>query len=513
MDINVDLIKNIIGSDDLCDKVNTSEYRNAYIEQIKIYLLDLLNNEYDIQYIIRYIKKFVLQYSSKEDMLFDEVLLKTYSLNINNTEFKSILVNISFEDTKNVLLQRYNEIINNNVDISDFSFNRMIRFYCYALNDLVLSKKNVDYFIRCIFKKNVDLNKDIVRYIYKVFSIAYSSFKTCVFLDSNSSKDPYYDGDYNGIVLYNEYVSDSIDLDVIADIFYQIDYINLYTEINGKSIRYTYEQLKFAKEMCLYNILGKKYFFENYSDISYTNVLHENAYNKLNEYLNNLGISSNLKYDCILEVDYENNDDDNDSIISIDLLFDQVVKRENDNLLRQYIYKYPVLGSEYKGSNKKSLLNLLLDIYNNKKLLKNFYHDLEWYNSKDSQDIVVSEKQEKLKNKISICSSYIEVMNSIINNSNISSEEVIKSISALITYGTDDVNCQNDIYMILNYVIPKKIRSLCYNRNEKYIEKFRKNVVSSYLSSMNKKSKDFNFNYFMKIYSCLENIVNSFSSK
>lgn len=513
MDINVDLIKNIINSDELCDKVITSEYRNAYIVQIKDYILNNIDNDLDIKCVIRYIKKFVLLYSSKEDMLFDEVVLKLYSLNLNNVDFKNVLFTISFEETKNTLIQRYNSIISSNVDLSDVSFNRMIRFYCYVLNDLVLSKKNVDYFMYFIFKKNVTLNKDIVKYIYKIFAVTYSSFMSCVFLDSVDTRDPYYDGDYSGVVLYNNYISDSIDLDVFADILYQIDYINLYKEVSGKSISYTYEQLLFVKELCLYNVLGKKYFFENYSDISCINILKKNAYDKLDKYLRRLSVFCDLKYEYNIEIDYDKIDDNSDSVVSIDILFDQIMKRENDNLLRQYIYKYPILGSEYKGIGKKSLLNLLLDIYNNKKLLKNFYHDLDWYSSKDSSDIVVAEKIDKLKNKISICSSYIDVMNSIINNSFISSDDVIKSIGDLITYGTDSSDCQNDIYMILSVIIPKKIKNLCYNRNDVYIENFRKRVVSSYLSSMSKKSKDFNFDYFMKIYSCLNNIVGSFSSK
>ena len=62
MDINLDLIKRIISSDELCDKVNSSSYQESYKNQICKYVLLLVenidNNAGNITFINRYLRKF-----------------------------------------------------------------------------------------------------------------------------------------------------------------------------------------------------------------------------------------------------------------------------------------------------------------------------------------------------------------------------------------------------------------------------------------------------------------------
>ncbi len=193
-------------------------------------------------------------------------------------------------------------------------------------------------------------------------------------------------------------------------------------------------------------------------------------------------------------------------------MFDSIVKRENANLISELIRNYPVLSCEYKSDGKKTLLNLLLDIYNSKKKLVNFNKDLAWCSEKNNGDIYSTTKISKLESKISICSSYIAVMNDIMNNGDMDSEDILKSISSLINYKTNNLDLQKDICVILNTIIPDKIRKNPLNRDNDFITEFKKKVVSIYLNLMNKNKNDFEMQYFMDIYSSLLVIVSSISS-
>ena len=88
MDINLEMIKRIISSDDLCDKVNSTEYRESYIKQIRSYIVSLCDDvssiRLNIDYINRYLRKFVCIRKNIDDIFFDDVLLKVYSFSIKN---------------------------------------------------------------------------------------------------------------------------------------------------------------------------------------------------------------------------------------------------------------------------------------------------------------------------------------------------------------------------------------------------------------------------------------------
>ena len=111
MDINLEMIKRIISSDELCDKVNSAEYSDSYRKQIESYVLslcsDLSSINSNINYINRYIRKFSSNSDSKEDIFFDKVLLKVYSFSIKNDEFNNILESFNFEEVKELLVQKY----------------------------------------------------------------------------------------------------------------------------------------------------------------------------------------------------------------------------------------------------------------------------------------------------------------------------------------------------------------------------------------------------------------------
>ena len=218
--------------------------------------------------------------------------------------------------------------------------------------------------------------------------------------------------------------------------------------------------------------------------------------------------------DIDIDFDLKDVDDSTDKAISIDVLFDLTLKRENPNLLKGLISSYPILGSEYKNDKRKSLLNLLLDIYSNRKLLDNLKKDLQWHNMKlgKGEDEVIPPKIKRLNNKIYICSSYIDVMNLSINQGDMTSYDIVRSISDLITYDTSNMMIKNDIYSVLNVVIPKKISRLCFGRNSEYVEKFKKNVIKCYLDSMGLVRNNVDTIYFMKVYSTLEECIKAFDN-
>ena len=101
-------------------------------------------------------------------------------------------------------------------------------------------------------------------------------------------------------------------------------------------------------------------------------------------------------------------------------------------------------------------------------------------------------------------------MSMSINNSVMNSEDLLRSISDLITYDTTDPNVQGDICSILNVVIPKIIRRLCYDRNVIYKEQLKSRIIKCYLDSMGLVRNSFDSIYFMKIYSSFELCIKSF---
>lgn len=529
MNINLDLIKKIISSDDLCDKVNSSEYKDAYREQIKKYVLFLVddiiqnNNVSNISFINRYIRKFVISEKiSKEEKFFDEVALKVYGLKVNNDDFNNILKDLNFYEIKELLIKKYDQIISGKMNIDDLTLSRMFSFYYFVCPNYVLTTDYVNYFVFNIITRKINFDYNIMCYIYKQFALSFAFSKNLSVSfsveDSVMGNDPYYDVDKSKIIIYKQSISNTIDYRVLSDIFFQINYLYLIKSINdNKNNYYTYEQLQLVKEIILITILGNDYFDNHYRNISFSNQLRLQSNKIVLDYLKSLGVVVpnnilNIDFDDVVQEENNVNELD-DKVISIDILFGNVIKRQNNNLIKEIVRNYPILGCEYKSDKKKNLINLLLDIYSNKKLLKNLNKDLQWYSEKCQGDDFVNSKIEKLKNKISVCSSYIEVMNSVINNSDMASDDIVNSINGLISYKTNDISLQNDICLVLNVVIPKKIRRLCEDRDSKYIDSFRKKVVFCYLDSMNKKKDDVDMIYFMKIYSSLENVVNSFDNK
>ena len=164
------------------------------------------------------------------------------------------------------------------------------------------------------------------------------------------------------------------------------------------------------------------------------------------------------------------------------------------------------MGCEYKFDKRKSLLKLLLDIYSNRKLLNNLNKDLAWHNGKlgNGEDDIIMPKINRLNDKISVCSSYIEVMSTCINSSDMTSDDLVRSISDLITYDTNDLMIQNDICSILSVVVPRKIKKLCTNRDGEYKEFLKQKIIKCYVDSMGLSRSSFDSLYFMKIYSSLD---------
>ena len=257
--------------------------------------------------------------------------------------------------------------------------------------------------------------------------------------------------------------------------------------------------------------MGNSYFESNYGDISFSCDLRKQSRSTVKDYFNHLklNVSVDPYIDSISTTDC---DDNSDKCVNIDVLFDSVLKEENPNLLKELLKSYPILGCEYKNDKRKSLLTLLLDIYKNKKLLINLNKDLGWHKNKlgNGDDNIYLPKIERLEKKIRVCSSYINVMSMSINNSVMNSDDLLRSISDLITYDTTDSNVQTDICSVMNVVIPKIIRRLCYDRNVIYKEQLKSRIIKCYLDSMGLVRNSFDSIYFMKIYSSLELCIKSF---
>ena len=387
----------------------------------------------------------------------------------------------------------------------------MLSFYCYVCPNYVMPISYINYFACRLVNNNVSLDYDLISYFYKAFALCFARDKSVmvpVYIKERvMGLDPYYDNNHSEIIIYKQSISNFVDYYVLSDIFYQIKYLYLINCINSiGNTRYSFDQLRLVKELCLISILGSDYFDSHYGDISFSSDLKRLSRYTVRDYFKSIGANGDIdvSYD-VLAINREIGSYD-DNPISIDVLFDLVLKNENPNLLGSLIKSYPVLECEYKGNKRKSLLRLLLDIYSNRKLLSNFNRDLEWYKSRlgNEEDSIILPKIERLNDKISVCSSYINVMNSCINSSDMTLGYLCRSISDLITYDTSDEMIQNDIYSLLSVVIPRKIYKLCYGRDSVYKEFFKEKIIKCYMDSMGLVKSNFDSSYFMRIYSCLD---------
>ena len=312
------------------------------------------------------------------------------------------------------------------------------------------------------------------------------------------------------IVLYKDNIGSTVDPFILADIFFQITYLYILKGISDNE-NYTFDQLELVKEICLISILGNDYFDINYGDISFSANLKKQSLDVVSNYFSSLGLKVSLKKDVINSISIDEKlDSKTDKVISIDILFDQVMKKENPNLISTLVRNYPVLGSEYKNNKKKSLLSLILDIYSNKKLLINLNKDLDWHKKRNEDELIVKPKIEKLNDKISICNSYIGVMNSIIMNGDLTTYDLLRGISDLITYSHSNKMVKNDICLVMRVVIPKKIKRLCIDRDNDYKEELKKKIIKCYLDSLELVKNQISVEYFMKLYSTLELCISAF---
>lgn len=516
MDVNLELVKRIISSDELCDKVNSGDNSELYIKQIQSYVLSLadINANGNINYINRYLRKFVLN-KSKEDIFFDKVLLKCYSLGIKDTEFLNILSSFNFDGIKEILVKKYNEYVVNRTKVSPDTLIKMLSLYCYTCPNYIFPISYINYFTYYLYSLNVFLEIDLMSYFYKEFSLCFSTSKNIktsfVVQDNVDDNDPYYDNTRRKIILYRNSIGNSIDPFVLADIFFQITYLYILNGINDTNNKvYTFDQLQLVKEICLISILGNDFYNINYGDVSFSTSLRKQSLDVVSNYFSSLDLKVVLKKEVIDSISVDKQlDCKTDKVISIDILFDQVIRNENPNLISSLIRSYPILGSEYKNNKKKSLLNLILDIYSNKKLLINLNKDLEWYKGK-KEDELVAKAIQKLNNKISVCNSYISVMNSIIMNSDITTYDLLRSISDLITYSHSNKMVKNDICLVMREIIPKKIKRLCIDRDDDYKQELKKKIIKCYLDSLELVKNQISVDYFMKLYSTLELCISAF---
>lgn len=508
MDVNIELVKQIISSDELCDKVNSGDNSATYIKQIENYILYLIDSDVysNIEFINRYLIKFAFK-TNLEDIYFNNIFMKVYSMNIKNDQFLNILDSIKFEENKEKIKKQFDQYVKTRVRVSPDMLVRMLNFYRYIYPKFVFSKEYVDYFTYYLYSLDVSLEHDAICYYYKEFIYYFCDVKginrSFEIINSSIQNDPYYDNVRRRIIIYSKDISDKVDPLILADIFYQIAYLYILKGINDPNNKvYTFEQLKLVKEICLMSIIGFDYYDENYGSISFSHELKRESYKTASDYFSKLGLKYHFNFNDKTD-NIVSNDNLEDRPFSIDILFDQMLKKENPNLIVGLVRNYPVLGTEYKNGKKKSILSLILDIYNSKKLFSNLNKDLLWYKRKE-QDLVVSDKIERLNDKISVCSSYINVMNSIILNSDLTSYDLLRSISDLITYQKNDIKIRGDIYLILKDVIPKKIKRLCENRDSIYRENLKRKIIKCYLDSMNLIKNSVDISYFMKLYSTLE---------
>lgn len=490
MDINLDLVREIISSDEMCDKANSLSYRDSYIKKIEEYILFLVDDikhiDKNIEYINRYLRKFVINSYKREDIIFNRVFLKLYSLNIDNKEFSFILDSFKFNDLKDEFVKKYDQIIINKSLIDKTLLSKMLNFYAYIVPNFKFNSNYISYFIYYIDKYNYSFSYDLIVYFYKQIGSCFADLnKINVSFLVREGIDPYYDNK-NSIVLDKSKLSSNIDFDIISDILFQVNYINVISFI-GKTnnLKYSFLQLRLVKELSLISILGKDYYFEHYYDSSVTNYMKCDASLNIKSFLSKIGINYNS---------WSFNPP-----LLIDVLFDEVISHENPNLIMGLIKSYPILGSEYKNYKKKSLLSIMLDLYYNQKLLINLNRDLSWYRGKigSDSDSVILPKIERLVDKVSVCSSYIDVLTLVINKGDMSFDDLMCSISDLITYNTSDVKIQNDICIILENIIPKKIERLYKKGYLSDKDKFKKKIIKCYTDSLSLVSISMESDYFI----------------
>lgn len=499
MDINIDLIKQIISSDELCEKVNSTTYRDSYKKQIMRFVLYLCDDiKTNISYINRYLKFFVVNNKNKEDAFFDPVLLKSYSKDISDTDYLNIIGGFGFYEIKELLIKKYDQIVKSG---TYYDIIRMLYFYMYICGNMVLPNNYIDYFTKYIILNDLSFRDDLIVYFYKQFALSYSlsrglNIKFRVVQEITKS-DPYYDNRKNEISIYRHEITNRLNYNVLASIFAQIKYLYILKSINDPdNVVYSFEQLRLVKELCVVSLIGEDEFNSNYSHISMSNTLHQESHKTLKSYFNKLGVKVNID-SVLFDIDM--------SIDSIDVLFDNVLNSEGPNLLKSLIKNYPVLACEYKFDRKKSLLNLLLDIYSNRKLLVNLNKDLDWYRTKNDNEFAAS-KIKRLENKISVCESCISVMNLIVNNGDFLLDDLLRSISDLILHNSSKDYVKNDIYAVLKVVVPRKVRKMCRGKDKEYIEETRKKIIECYMKSLGTVRNNMDIDYFMKLYSTLDEI-------
>ena len=414
---------------------------------------------------------------------------------------------MNFEGLKEIFVKRYAQVIGSNIFNSVDDLRRMLIFYCYICPNYVMPNNYINYFTYYLVSKDIVLDYDLISYYYTMFSLYFSSSKNLsikfVISDDVEKNDVY---NNKQVVIYKCNIHDKVDYNVLADIFYQVKYLLLVDGISNNEC-YSFEQLRLVKEICLKSILGNSYFDDKYADISFSNELRRQSFKVVKDYFNYLGLSVFIDFSSDIVSASKVILDNEDKCINIDVLFDLVLKDENPNLLKELIKSYPILGCEYKSDKRKSLLNLLLDIYKNRKLLINLNKDLEWHQKKLG---IGSDNIERLNRKINVCVSYIDVMCMTINDGCMTSDDLIRSISDLIIYDTIDSNVQNDICCILSKVVPRMIRLLCSDRSILYIEQLKKRVIKCYLDSMGLVRNNFDSIYFMRVYSTLELCIRAF---
>ena len=196
MDVNFELIKRIISSDELCDKVNSGDNSEVYIKQIKSYVLSLIDISVNsnIDYVNRYLRKFVLN-KNKEDIFFDEVLLKSYSIGSKNSDFLDILSSFNFDGIKEILIKKYNQYIINKTKVSSNELIRMLSLYCYICPNYIFPISYINYFTYYLYSMDVSLDFDLISYFYKEFSLSFSESKGIKtlfsILNNIEGNDPY----------------------------------------------------------------------------------------------------------------------------------------------------------------------------------------------------------------------------------------------------------------------------------------------------------------------------------
>ena len=134
MDINLELVKRIISSDELCDKVNSAQYKDDYRKQIENYIL-LLCNSFD---------------NINSNIKIEKDLSKIYyflSFELRLTDYlENILNDIGINEIKESLIEKFNQVIVGNSFVNIEYLKRMLMFYCYACPNYIMPIDYINYF-------------------------------------------------------------------------------------------------------------------------------------------------------------------------------------------------------------------------------------------------------------------------------------------------------------------------------------------------------------------------------